>query len=273
MAANLGDAGALTAPEEIPRVVRRPRPEAKARDRAGGARRLLPLAVTVLLVLATYVASSLTYDRTLASKYTWFDFHNYMADAFLDGHLDVKPVPPGLLELDDPYDAVANEPFRRDDQLHDLALYDGKIYAVHGPTQAILLNIPYQLLGFGYLNNNLSTLIWASGGFLAAVALTAELRRRFMPTLPVWAECSMLLAIGLATPVWWIVTVARAYESSIAGGYCLLMIGAACLLRGMRTTASPNRWWLAAGSFALAAAVGNRTHPRRCCECCRSRGR
>ena len=106
----------------------------------------------------------------------------------------------------------------------------------------------------------LATLLFVSIGFLAAVGIIVQLRVRFMPTLAVWAECSMIGAVGLATPAWWILTIGRGYESSIACGYALVMTGLAVLLSAMHDPDRPNRWMLALGAFCLAAAVGARPH-------------
>lgn len=114
----------------------------------------MAIGTSFVLVVIVYVLASLTYGRSLGSYPTPYGFQNRLAEAFLDGHLDVGAAPEGLIELADPYDPVANQPFRSQGA-HDLAYYDGKLYTVHGPTPAIIGNIPYWILGLGYLNANL----------------------------------------------------------------------------------------------------------------------
>lgn len=215
--------------------------------------------LTILVVLAVYTLSTVPAAAVQLGGGD-LPFHSKLADSMLHGHLDIRPVPPGLLQLEDPYDPVANEPFRVGESVHDLALYEGRLYSIHGLTQAVLLNIPVRLLGTPDLPDFLATLLFVSGGFLAAVWILVQVRSRYMPTLAIWAECSLIAAVGLATPAWWILTVGRGYESSIACGYFLLMLGLALLLHAGRRTTSPDRWALAGGAACLAAAVGVRPH-------------
>ncbi|CAN5516510.1 hypothetical protein BH10ACT3_BH10ACT3_01660 [soil metagenome] len=209
---------------------------------------------TVVVVLAIYVATSLSGGRSLGSLDNPDGFQNLAASAFLNGQLAVAETPPGLLDEPDPYEPAYSGKY----PVHDLALYDGKLYTVHGPTPVILSNIPYRLVGLGYLNPNLATLAFAGAGFVAAAYLVRLLRRRFFPELATWAECSLIVAVGLATPVLWLLTIARSYEAAIACGYCLLMVGLVCLLRAVEDPARPRRLLLAAGGLSLAAAVGAR---------------
>lgn len=211
------------------------------------------------LLCVVYVFSSLTYGRTLGSTETPVGFQSLVAEAFLDGHIDLGAAPPELLALPDPYDPAANTPFRAAG-LHDLALYDGKMYSVTGPTPVVLFNVPYRLLGFGYLNANLATLAYCIGGFLAAVALFQEVRRRFAPSLPIWGDVVAVVAIGLGSPVPWLVSIGRSYEAAIACGYLATMTAAFLLVRALRDPARPTRWMLGLGSAVASAGIGARPH-------------
>jgi len=230
----------------------------------GGLERRRCLGLTVLVVLVLYVAATLPAVAVQANGRD-LDFHAKLADALLDGRLDIRPVPVELAELADPYDPAANESVRLPTTgdrvpLHDLAFHDGRLYSLHGPTQALLVNVPARLLGLPEPSNFLVTLLFVSLGFVGAIAIIGELRTRYAPELAVWAECSMVAAVGLASPAWWILTVGRGYESAIAVGYGLTWIGLALLLGATRTPGRPDRWLLGAGSFCLAAAVGARPH-------------
>jgi hypothetical protein len=75
-------------------------------------------------------------------------YYDELADAFLHGQLSLlRPPPPDMLALPDPYDPVANEryrmvptnPGRRFQGVHDLTLYDGKFYVQWGPLPALVL--------------------------------------------------------------------------------------------------------------------------------------
>jgi hypothetical protein len=70
-------------------------------------------------------------------------FHNLLTEAFLAGQLHLT-IPPDLrlLALPDPYDPVANAPYR----LPEASLYRGKYYFYWGPAPVLLLFLPFRLL-------------------------------------------------------------------------------------------------------------------------------
>lgn len=215
------------------------------------------IGATIAAIAVVYIASALTYGRTLRSTPTPVGFHAAAADALLDGNAALFPAPADLLALDDPYDPALNVQIRSDGA-HDLALYNDNLYIAAGPTTAVVLHIPSRLLGLGNLNPNTATLLAAFGGFLASVALFVECRRRFFSTLPLWGELSVIVALGIGSPALWLVSVGRGYESAVACGYFLVATGAFLLLRGLRDPKRPAVWLLALGSAAAAAAVGAR---------------
>jgi hypothetical protein len=220
---------------------------------------LAAVALVVCFVCVMYVLSSLTYDRTLRSLPGPAGFQNVLAEAFLDGHIDVGAAPEPLLSLPDPYEPTSNAPYRGAG-LHDLALYDGKMYVVHGPTPVVLLNLPYRLLGLGDLNPNLATLLFCTGAFLAGVALFEEVRRRYFTSASLWMRLVAIATIGLGTPLPWLISIGRAYEATIACGYLLAALSGYLLMRSLRDPARPNRLLASLGSVAAASAVGARPH-------------
>lgn len=215
------------------------------------------IVLAMALVCVVYVASALTYGRSLRSTEDPVGFHAKAADALLDGDAALAPAPPELLALPDPYDPIANYDFRAAGG-HDQALFDDNLYTAAGPTTAVLLHIPSRLLGFGNLSPNLATLIAALLGFAAAVGVFGEFRRRHFAALPLWAEITVVFALGLGSPVLWLVSIGRSYESAIACGYMLVAAGAYFLLRGLRDVTNPTGWSLALGGASIAAAVGAR---------------
>lgn len=216
-------------------------------------------ALAICFVCVMFVLSALTYDRTLRSLPGPAGFQNVLAQAFLDGDIAAGAAPEQLLALPDPYDPISNAPYRGEG-LHDLALYDGKVYVVHGPTPVVLLNIPYRLLGLGNLNPNLATLLFCIGAFLASVALFEEVRRRYFPSSPLWMRLVAIVTVGLGTPLPWLISIGRAYEATIACGYFLAALSGYLLMRSLRDPARPNLLLAALGSVAAAAAVGARPH-------------
>src|SRR5207253_27783 len=121
------------------------------------------------------------------------DYYNLQSDAFLDGHLSLLVRPANaLLALPDPYDPVANGPYR----LHDLALYKGRYYLPWGPTPALTLFIPFRLLGLGDMPENLAVVLFSLGGLVFSVLLLKLLVRRYLPGTPRWLELVGISALA-----------------------------------------------------------------------------
>ncbi len=80
-------------------------------------------------------------------------YYNLLVQGFRAGQLSLnKDAPPGLTQLADPYDPVANARYRGAFyQLHDLSYYRGKLYVYFGVTPALLLFWPYVALTGHYL--------------------------------------------------------------------------------------------------------------------------
>jgi hypothetical protein len=221
-------------------------------------RRRIVLALCLLAVLGFYLRCSLSYGKQLDGAPVGGDFQNLQADAILAGQLDLRlDAPPGLLALGDPYDAAANQQYR-DDGLHDLTLYDGKIYAYFGPAPVVLLFIPFRLLHIGELSPTLACLLLCAAGFLASVGVFRTVSRRFLAPLSVTTEAVSFLALGFAAPIGWLISIGRGYEVPIAGGYCLVMGGLYFLTRGLFAAPTRPRLSLGLGSLLLAGAVGAR---------------
>src|ERR1700722_18001157 len=96
-------------------------------------RRTVSLAAALLSCVAAVQLWVLT-----AGFIGWPGYTNYYAqltDSFLHGQLSLRTLPPPkLLALPDPYDPVANGPYR----LHDAILFDGKYYLYWGPAPALI---------------------------------------------------------------------------------------------------------------------------------------
>lgn len=223
------------------------------RSRAG-----ILIVCCVLVVLGVYARSAVSYGKPLAPNHAPFygNFQNPIADALLDHQLSLKIAPPpGLLALRDPYDPIANDPYRAMG-IHDLSLYKGKLYAYFGPTPAILLYIPFRILRVGDLSPTIATLVFAALGFLFSLGLFRRIVRWWGVDLPPWMHCVAVFTLGLGVPVAWLVYIGRDYESTIVCGYMLLFAGLYFLARGV--LGEPHPAFLALGSFALGLAVAAR---------------
>jgi hypothetical protein len=217
--------------------------------------------ICVLVVLACYLRAGWSYSKELRpqpdSAPTLYNFENRVSDALVAHQLSLKIQPPkGLLQLDDPYDPRANVDYRFKNQLHDLSLYKGKLYAYFGPAPAILLYIPFRALRVGDISPTLATLIFCTLGFLFSLALFRLLVRSCFGSIPVWMQCVAVFSLGLGVPAAWMIYIGRDYEATIACAYMLLFGGAYLLARGILIRSSGI--YIALGSATLGAAVAAR---------------
>jgi hypothetical protein len=221
-------------------------------------RRRVIVGLCCLLVLGFYIRSAWSYGKQVEPAAGVGGFQNLQADAFLAGqlHLTLR-VPDGLTRLPDPYDPVANRPYR-ESGLHDLTFYDGKLHTYFGPAPVLLLFLPFRLLGLGDLPPALACLVLCLIGFVASVGVFRVLTRRFLRPLSPAAEGVAVLALGFAGPTGWLVYIGRGYEVSIAAGYAFVFGGLYCLVTGLFGQPKRPVPWLAVASFLLAAAVGAR---------------
>src|ERR1017187_9624231 len=104
------------------------------------------LAAACAVVLGVYAITvhsgmmeSLTTDAADA-------YYNLLVRGFRAGQLNLKrDAPPGLAQLADPYDPVANTPYRSTPYgVHDLSYYKGRLYLYFGVTPAVILFWPYR---------------------------------------------------------------------------------------------------------------------------------
>lgn len=217
--------------------------------------------ICVLVVLACYLRAGWSYGKSLGplpdTASTLYNFENRVADALVAHQLSLRIQPPkGLLQLDDPYDPRANARYRFGDQLHDLSLYKGKLYAYFGPAPAVLLYIPFRALRVGDISPTLATLIFCTLGFLFSLALFRLLVRWCFGSIPIWMQCVAVFSLGLGVPTAWMIYIGRDYEATIACAYMLLFGGTYLLARGILVRASGT--FLALGSATLGLAVAAR---------------
>jgi hypothetical protein len=185
------------------------------------------------------------------------------ADALLHGRASLGDAPKGLVALPNPYDPIANATYRQGAHtgfaLHDLILYQGRIYSYWGPTPALILFAPARVLGFEF-SETLATALFGFAGLLFSVLLLLTLIRRFAPSTPGWLINAGVVVLGLANAVPYTIRRPVVYEVAITAGFCFAMAGAWLVVSGvLRPRPSARR--LALGSLALGLAVGARpTH-------------
>jgi glycopeptide antibiotics resistance protein len=209
------------------------------------------------LVGAYYLWTAWSSGSPVAFGQDRTDYFNLLADGFLSGHLHLNVAPdPSLLALPNPYDPTANQGFRVQDQIQDLSLYHGKYYLYWGPTPALLLYIPFRLLGLGDLPETLAVFVFAFVGFCFSIACLRALAQRFVPDAPRWmlGAAAVALAFGNALPF----TLRRIaiYEVAITAGFCLSFIALYLVITGLRDGVRLGR--LGAASLLVGLAVGAR---------------
>jgi hypothetical protein len=182
-----------------------------------------------------------------------------LVQGFGAGQLSLnKEAPPGLAQLADPYDPIANAPYRvAPYRLHDLSYYKGKFYLYWGVTPALLLFWPYAALTGHYLFHSQAVTIFCAIGFLVGAGVLRALWRRYFPEVSVGVVAACALALGLATGVPVMLSRSDVYEVPISCGYLLTMLALAAIWCALH---EPDRRapWMAAASVAYGLAVGAR---------------
>jgi Flp pilus assembly protein TadD len=183
-----------------------------------------------------------------------------LVQAFRAGQVSLKTaVPPGLAQLADPYDPMANSPYRWDNghPLQDMSYYKGRLFLYFGVTPALVLFWPCAALTGHYLLHKDAVVIFFSAGFLAGAGLLLSLWRRYFADVSLGIIVSCVMALGLAnlTPV--ILERCDVYEVAISCGYAMTMLALAGIWCSWHD--SRHQWqWLAAASLAYGLAIGAR---------------
>ena len=214
-------------------------------------RRTVSLAAALLSCVAAVQLWVLT-----AGFIGWPGYTNYYAqltDSFLHGQLSLRTLPPPkLLALPDPYDPVANGPYR----LHDAILFDGKYYLYWGPAPALIaalvcavFRIDHPDFGDQYL-----VAIFAFGTVLAAAILMLQIRARFFPEREISAIAVPILSLGLGTPILFTLARAAVYEAAICAGQFFLLAGFCAAFAGLNSHRRASWMTLAGALWALCIA-------------------
>jgi hypothetical protein len=179
---------------------------------------------------AVFVLGAVFYLWTAGTSYplvlngSQTDPYNLLATAFLHLHLSVGRPPAGLLKLPEPYNPVANSTFQlhpRD--IHDFALYHGKLYLTWGPTPVLVLLIPLHLFGLEP-STSLTAAIFAVLGLGFALAVLRVVLRQ-LDRAPLWMCALAALALALSSVVPFMLRRPEVYEGAIAAGFCFAMAG------------------------------------------------
>jgi len=190
---------------------------------------------------------------------TYSSRYDLLASAFAAGQADLTvPVDPDLLKLPDPYDPIANKPFRSKPGVHDACLFNGRLYYYWGPGPALLLAPIKWLAGRNTtLADQYLCFAFAQGVVLISGLMLLRLRSMHVPQMPAWLPAAGILLAGLSTPITCIMTRAAVYEVAILGGQFFLLAGIYASWRALASEASEVTWPFVGGA-CLAAAVACR---------------
>ena len=217
------------------------------------------LAAVCVVVIGVYACAAPLGKLESLSANPADTYYDLLVQGFRDGHLSVKKeVPPGFARLADPYDPIANRPYRGlPHRMSDLSYYKGRLYLYFGVTPALILFWPYAALTGHYMFDREAVTIFCAVGILVSLGLLRALWRRYFADVSVAVVVACALALGLATGVPVLLPKSDIYQVTISCGYMLAMLalgGVWCALHE-----SERRWrWLAGASLAYGLAVGAR---------------
>jgi hypothetical protein len=216
--------------------------------------------VTALFFAAVavyYIWTAATTVEAMHFDKTGSRYFGLLADALRHGQLSLRiETPRALLDLPNPYDPVANEPFRTTGRLWDLSLRNGHLYAPWGPTAAIVLFAPLQLIGIE-LPESLAAALFGFLGFLFSAMTLRFLVRRFLPDTPRWALAAATVFLALGNGLPFALRRPSFYEAAIACGLCFVMLGLWLLATGWFGP-RPSRRRLLGASLCFGLALASR---------------
>ncbi len=155
--------------------------------------------------------------------------YNLLAEGFLRGQLNLPiEVPQGLLDLKDSYDPTLNKEYRAKG-IHDLSLYNKKLYLFFGATPVITLYIPYKLLTNKIMSNNLAVFFFTCGTLLWSIFLLLYLKKKYFHSIPEWMFLIAISVIGFTNASGVLLRRPAIYEVAISAG-CFFLMGAVYFL-------------------------------------------
>jgi hypothetical protein len=215
------------------------------------------------------IAALVAFGVAIVLSYTWVAFqpnggwslltneprgyYNLEVAGFRAGHFYMPIEPkPGLLALADPYDPVANAPYR----VHDMSLYRGHYYMYFGVTPAIVFFWPVAALTGQYAAEPLAVSLFCSGAVITCMALVLAIRRRHLARSPPSVLALSWVCLALATPVILLLEYPQFYQVAIS---CALFLQALMLAAVYLSIQSRHRLkWLAAAGLLFGLSLGAR---------------
>jgi tetratricopeptide (TPR) repeat protein len=213
----------------------------------------------LLVVIATYLFLGVMGLTDRGNPYPRDAAYNLLTRGLLSGHLYVdKEAPAGLVNLGDPYDPVANKPFRVDTvhRLHDFSYYRGRLYLYFGIAPALLVFVPWHLLTGGWLPHWGAVALLCTAALLVNFSLLRSVKDRVFPASPPWMMAVLTLIIGMASYLPVLLSRADMWEVPIAFSCLGISVALRCLWGAFCDP--PGAGWIALASAALGASFAAR---------------
>lgn len=179
------------------------------------------------------------------------DYYGLLSHGFLHGHTYMNAAPHPDLFSPDP-NVRNGAPI-----LLDASLHDGRYYLYFGVTPVLVLLVPWRLLTGLQLPEGLAAALLGSAGFLLAVALLWQIRRRCFPESGLLPWLAVVLAAGLSTALPAALRHGAFYELAVCAAFAfamLLFLSAWLALTRKKTRAL----WFMLASLSYGLLVGSR---------------
>jgi hypothetical protein len=210
--------------------------------------------ITLLMVALFYLWTTTSSNAPLESTKKPEDYYNLLTEAFYNWQTYILKEPdPRILSLDNPYDPIANAPYR----FHDLSLYNKHYYLYFGPTPVLTLLLPYRILTGEYLSINLATTLFLLGSVIISFLIykTLNLITGYAISKKLNNIIFLNLAFSTGAPI--LLRWANIYELAIITGNFYLLLGIYYLIKSILKN---NNKFIILSSVSFGLAIGSRPH-------------
>ena len=179
--------------------------------------------------------------------------YGLQTQGFREGHLYLKLQPhPGLLALPNPYDGVANAPYR----VLDLSFWRGRYYMYFSAVPILCFIWPLGALTGWFPTESCTVCFFCVAGTWVALLLLQSVRRRYFPAAPAWSLVLGAAVIALGSPVSLLTVARRFYEVPISCAFCLHLLTWGAIYRALSGRRPAG--WMAAASLLFGLTVAAR---------------
>jgi hypothetical protein len=212
-----------------------------------------------MLGLAAVVAAWFYFGTAMEPSTPWFTrepsgYYGLQTAGFRAGQLAAAIAPqPALLALKDPYDPVANAPYR----VHDMTLYRGHYYLYFGASPILLVFWPCAALTGWYPSEPLVVAAFCTCALWLGLAMLGAVRRRYFPGASSWVLGGGAACLLWANPLTQLVQGPQFYQVATAGAIFLQMAMLAAVYRCLHSERR-GTLWLALASLLFGLDVGAR---------------